>query len=588
MTEADDIHNDRILRSTKVQKRKVKHNSTTSTGANTNQFINHASHLKTTRMNEMKRRKRDFFRRINYGYTFTVVVLPLLSFIYLFQYSESILPANPETLYFSCIYYNFTILAFTTGYHKYFAHNSFKVRYRFLQYYFAIFGSSVGLGSIRWWASLHRAHHHFTDDTERDPYLIKRGFFWAHWGWLIKKPKIVSFYQKFIEQEFPTIRGVTEGDNEVAGNLVAEGLIEEIGTGSPSPQRVDTTNTERTEDFDGIDTEVPAINAEATSMTSVTSIVDNNSVDDYEYTQNLARNDYDEKIQSILLWQENSYYLLFFITTIVIPVLVTVYICHDTFIHGLVYPGLLRMFLCQQSLLSTESVCHLKHLQASIPTQPFNDKNSSHNCNNPLISILTYGQALQNYHHEFPHDYRGTSSKLAFDPTKWFIWTLEKLLMVDEICRTPENLIVQLQLQQQQQVINRMRSQLNWGTPISKLPLITPKAFKRIIASSANKDRIYIVIQNVIYDITPFVDQHPGGVPLLKASHGKDATTAFYGGVYGHLTAAVNLLATMRIGLLDVGNDEEVWRRVVREEGEVEDADIRQRNPKSYSTAEAA
>ena len=68
------------------------------------------------------------------------------------------------------------MLAFTSGYHKYFAHNSFKVKAELLKYYFCIFGSSCGLGSVRWWAGLHRAHHHFTDDTERDPYLIKRGF----------------------------------------------------------------------------------------------------------------------------------------------------------------------------------------------------------------------------------------------------------------------------------------------------------------------------------------------------------------------------------------------------------------------------
>ncbi|KAK6454393.1 stearoyl-CoA desaturase [Scheffersomyces xylosifermentans] len=513
-----------VSKSTKVQKRKVQHSP-----SSTNQLLNHASQLKNTHMKEMRRRKRDFLRRINYGYTFTVAVLPALALIYLIRTSESFIPEKQETLYFTCIYYNITMLAFTAGYHKYFAHNSFKVRFKFIQYFFAIFGASSGLGSIRWWASLHRAHHHFTDDTERDPYSIKRGFTWAHWGWLIKKPKITTFYHEFMEQEFPK--------NTEASKIINEATIDE----------------------DGI-----------------------------EYSQgDLKRNDYDEYLQQLLIWQESRYLILFFITTFLIPVLITVIVCHDTIAHGVIYPGLLRMFLCQQSLLSTESVCHLKSIQVSIPTQPFNDKNTSQNCNNPLVSLLTYGQAHQNYHHEFPHDYRSTSSIFAYDPTKWFIWTMEKVGLVEELCKTPENLIVQLRIQQQQQVINRMKSQLNWGTPISKLPLITPKDFKRIIASSSNKDRIYIVIQNIIHDITPFMDQHPGGVPLLKASHGKDATKAFYGGVYGHSTAAVNLLATMRIGMLDVGNEEEVWKRVVREEGDVEESGARRSN-KSYRTAEAA
>ncbi|KAK7684836.1 hypothetical protein QCA50_012080 [Cerrena zonata] len=157
-----------------------------------------------------------------------------------------------------------------------------------------------------------------------------------------------------------------------------------------------------------------------------------------------------------------------------------------------------------------------------------------------------------------------------------------------ELCQTPENLVMQLKIQQQQEIINRLKSQLNWGTPISKLPLIKPSEFNQIISSPQHDDRIYIVIQNIIHDVTPFADQHPGGIPLLKASRGKDATKAFYGGVYGHLTAAVNLLATMRIGVLDQGNDEEVWRRVVREEGEVNENDSRRENKLLYRTAEAA
>lgn len=82
------------------------------------------------------------------------------------------------------------------------------------------------------------------------------------------------------------------------------------------------------------------------------------------------------------------------------------------------------------------------------------------------------------------------------------------------------------------------------------------------------------------------MDQHPGGVPLLKASNGQDATRAFYGGVYGHLTAAVNLLATMRIGVLDDGKNEEVWKKVARQEREVV-ASADSRSGQSH-TAEAA
>lgn len=526
----------RVSKGTKVQKRKIKHGATTGTASNegTN-ILSHASHLKSAHINDLKKKKRDLFRRINYHHTFTTVLLPALVILYVLEWGIPIFPENNRTLVFSCIYFNITMLAFTSGYHKCFAHNAFRPRFRWLQVYFAVFGASLGLGSVRWWAALHRAHHQFTDDTEKDPYSIKRGFVWAHWGWLIRKPKIVTFYDEFLEQEFPS-----------------------------SAKSRDLVN------------EIKKIHGES-------------GQDNFEYEEEeLSRQHYETEVQTVVLWQERYYSLIFFITTFFIPVVVTTVVCHDTWVHGLLYPGLLRMIMCQQSQLSIESVCHLREIQVTIPSQPFNDKNSSLNCNNPLVSLLTYGQAHQNYHHEFPHDYRANSSYFAFDPTKWFVWTLAQLGLIEELCRTPTDLIMQLRIQQQQEVINRMKSQLNWGTPISKLPVITPSEFKRLALSPKHLDRIYIVIQNIIHDITPFLEQHPGGVPLLKASRGKDATKAFYGGVYGHLTAAVNLLATMRIGVLDLGNDEDVWRRVVREEGLVNVNDSRRENKLLYRSAEAA
>lgn len=484
-------------------------------------ILQQASHMRQAHLNLMRRRKGDFLTRINYTNTLTVVVLPLLALLYVLIYAKSFLPENRATFHFSFVYYHVMLLAFSAGYHKCFAHNTYRVKYSALMWFFAVFGAGIGLGSIRWWATLHRAHHQYTDDTERDPYSIKRGFAWAHYGWLLRKPKIVRFYDDFVKQEFPE-------QEEAAAN--------EAGN------------------------------------------------DDFYDELDAQKRGYHEQIRRLVLRQERLYLLFWFVSTIVIPVVVTVTVCNDTVVNGLLYPGLLRMFISQQPMLLAQSLCHLKHIQATIPTQPFNDKNSAQNCNNPLVAFLTYGNAAQNYHHEFPHDYRCQSSLIAYDPTKWFIWLLSKVGVVDDLCRTPKDLITQLRIQQQQRLINRMKSQLNWGTPIAKLPLITPKQFKNILASASHSGRIYIIIQKVIHDITPFMDQHPGGIHLLRASHGLDATKAFYGGVYGHLTAAVNLLATMRIGLLDDGNQEEVWRRVAKEQREHNEDD----QSKLYKSAEAA
>lgn len=511
----------------KVRKRKIK------TGVSTDAQRN--------ARNVIRKRKQDLLRRINYSSVFAVVLLPLGAISYLIHTNLSFIPTNTRTFWFSIIYYYVTMLAFTAGYHKCYCHSTFRPKYSPLHVYFGIFGASVGMGPIRTWAALHRAHHQYTDDPEKDPHSIKRGFFWAHCGWLLKRPKTTAFYSDFIEHEFPS---AVEKPPQ---------LDETITLTSSPPSEIDV-------ELEESDDESAQVNAERAERALGT--------------------------LKWILWQERLCFWFFLLTTIAIPVLVSVLICRDSWVNGLLYPGILRMFACQQLIFSTESICHFKSLQVTIPSQPFNDKNSLVNCANPLVDLLTFGQALQNYHHEFPHDYRVSSLLWAFDPTKWFIFILLQLRLVDDVAKAPQSLVTQLRIQQQQHVLNHLKSQLNWGTPISKLPMIATRDFRRLCNSESSHNRIYIVIQNIIHDITPFMDQHPGGLALLKASHGKDATKAFYGGVYGHLTAAVNLLATMRIGVLDVGNDEDVWRRVAREEGQNEDDDSR-RNAQ-YRSAEAA
>lgn len=49
-------------------------------------------------------------------------------------------------------------------------------------------GTGAVEGSIKWWSRGHRAHHRYTD-TELDPYNAHRGFWWAHMGWMILKPR---------------------------------------------------------------------------------------------------------------------------------------------------------------------------------------------------------------------------------------------------------------------------------------------------------------------------------------------------------------------------------------------------------------
>jgi stearoyl-CoA desaturase (delta-9 desaturase) len=115
-----------------------------------------------------------------------VVLLPL----YLWNYTPSF-----SLLLTAFILYFFTGLSITVGYHRLWSHSAFKVN-KVLEFVILFFGSLSLQGSAIRWAFNHRKHHAFVD-TDKDPYNIKRGFWYAHLFWLFEKPseidaKIVS------------------------------------------------------------------------------------------------------------------------------------------------------------------------------------------------------------------------------------------------------------------------------------------------------------------------------------------------------------------------------------------------------------
>jgi len=98
--------------------------------------------------------------------------------IYLFSYGISL----SEILLFT-FYLCVTPLCVTMGYHRLFAHRSYKAS-PIAQFFFLFFAAAAFQQSALKWACQHRIHHQFVD-TDRDPYSIKKGFFYAHIGWLI-------------------------------------------------------------------------------------------------------------------------------------------------------------------------------------------------------------------------------------------------------------------------------------------------------------------------------------------------------------------------------------------------------------------
>ncbi len=76
-------------------------------------------------------------------------------------------------------------LAITAGYHRLFAHPTYKAR-TILRILYLLFGAGSFQNSALRWSADHRRHHARTDSDD-DPYNIERGFWWAHIGWVLSK-----------------------------------------------------------------------------------------------------------------------------------------------------------------------------------------------------------------------------------------------------------------------------------------------------------------------------------------------------------------------------------------------------------------
>ncbi len=76
-------------------------------------------------------------------------------------------------------------LAITGGYHRLFSHPTYKAN-AFLRAFYLFFGAASVQNSALKWSADHRVHHSKTD-TDTDPYNIRRGFWWAHIGWVLFK-----------------------------------------------------------------------------------------------------------------------------------------------------------------------------------------------------------------------------------------------------------------------------------------------------------------------------------------------------------------------------------------------------------------
>ncbi|KAJ9319535.1 hypothetical protein DTO271D3_304 [Paecilomyces variotii] len=409
---------------------------------------------KTAHITEMPITWRNWYQHVNWLSVFFIIVIPLMGFIAAYHY-----PLQRATAAFAIFYYFNTGLGITAGYHRLWAHSSYRASTP-LKIYLAAVGVGAVQGSIRWWSRGHRAHHRYTDTT-KDPYSVRKGFWYSHLGWMIMKQNPKS-----------------------------------IG-------RADITDLNK---------------------------------------------------DPIVIWQHRNYIKAVLFMGLIFPTLVCG-ISWGDWVGGFIYAGILRATFVQQATFCVNSLAHW------LGDQPFDDRNSPRD--HVITALVTLGEGYHNFHHEFPSDYRNAIEWWQYDPTKWAIWTWKQLDLAYDLKQFKQNEIEKGRLQQEQKKLDARRSKLDWGTPISQLPIITWDDFQ---TESAKADgRALVVIAGVVHDVADFIEEHPGGKAFISSAIGKDATATFNGGVYQHSNAAHNLLSTMRVGVIYGGGEVEIWKRAYSE-----------------------
>jgi len=115
---------------------------------------------------------------------YQALLLILLPLYFVFFTPSLTIVAITFVLYFA------TGLSITAGYHRLWSHKAFKANH-ILEWITLFFGTMASQGSVIRWCFDHRLHHSHVD-TDNDPYSIKKGFWYAHFLWILEKPRPID------------------------------------------------------------------------------------------------------------------------------------------------------------------------------------------------------------------------------------------------------------------------------------------------------------------------------------------------------------------------------------------------------------
>lgn len=169
-------------------------------------------------------------------FVLSITAVPLYGYFYGYDWVEIV------TAVVMLAFCGFSI---TGGYHRLWSHRAYDAT-PLVRAFYAFWGACALQNTILLWCSGHRQHHRHVDDVENDPYSIKRGFWFAHIGWMLRnyksgevdlantkdlqRDKIVMFQHKYYvplvavsNVGVPLLLGFLNGD--IIGMLLLAGVL---------------------------------------------------------------------------------------------------------------------------------------------------------------------------------------------------------------------------------------------------------------------------------------------------------------------------------------------------------------------------
>jgi stearoyl-CoA desaturase (Delta-9 desaturase) len=224
-------------------------------------------------------------------------------------------------------FYALSGLAITAGYHRLFAHRTYRAAAP-VRWCLLLIGAATFQNSALSWSADHRAHHADTDG-DGDPHAITRGVWFAHVSWLFRRREASADVRRLTD--LWSVRSIRIQHRWYPVLAIGVGLV------------------------------APALFA--------------------------------------LLWGD--------------PV------------GGLLVIGFLRSAVLLQATFCVNSLAHL------VGTRRFDGRSSARD--SVVTALVTFGEGYHNFHHRFPYDYRNGTRWWQYDPSKWLIWSLDRVRLASAL-----------------------------------------------------------------------------------------------------------------------------------------------------------